>query len=232
MGNISYARTNKLSHKRGELSFECRTLRLEKRGKKKWVIIQFDGTHFTRRILRSDAKRSRNKRCLKFRIQAIAAPIAFTGFFTSVHFGDARACTQPNRTCCFHKSAFEWCYDRTRSIWCCLCVIGVSPSQHVPCVLDDRMLEPRARTQEWTVSHPSKLDCTQRSVHASIGTRWHAPKTVEARNPRNVSNLVCRHPFELDWHFQSICRKLKRNGNRLVRRNRRVVVANQSNSNH
>ena len=98
-------------HKRWQLSLECRALRLEERGDKERMIVEFYCTNFTCCIVCRRTKWPRDEHCLKRWIQAIATAITFRSLPGAIGLGDARVWEEAHGACCLYQRARKWRND-------------------------------------------------------------------------------------------------------------------------
>ena len=218
-------------HKRWQLSFECRALWLEERGDKERMLIQLYGTYFTRSIVCRRTKWPRDERCLKRWIQAIATAIPFRSLPAAIGMGDARVGEEAHSACGLYQRARKWRNDRANRIGGCFCMLGVCPPQDVTRVLNDGVLKPAARPEEWATIFACVLNGKQCAFHVAIGTRWYTPQPVERRDTRNIADFLCENPLQLDFHRSGIGGKLQGDRYGLMRGYRRVVIANEADEN-
>ena len=111
-------------------------------------------------------------------------------------------------------------------------MLSVGPAQYVACVLNDDVLEPPTGSEKRPLVFTRESNHDQRTFHAAIRTRWHAPQSVEIDYPQRVQYLVCWNPFVLNGDGHFIAGQPKSNRNRPGRRDGRIVVTDQANACH
>src|ERR1035437_3701030 len=107
-------------------------------------------------------------------------------------------------------------------------VSACSASAHprtFPPILNHSCLNPAASPQERHPAFASVADGQQRPLHAAIGAPRDAPQAAKASDASGRTNLLGGDPFKAQFNSQRLGSRLQCERNRLMRRNRLVVVS-------
>src|SRR5258706_2297958 len=85
--------------------------------------------------------------------------------------------------------------------------IGVGDAEHVPCELDERMLESTACAEKWPIPRPGELDRPQRALHVAIGSSGggkQAGAFGQATGGRGFEQRRSRQPADLQPYGEPV----------------------------
>ena len=106
-------------------------------------------------------------------------------------------------------------------------MFGIGPAQHVAGKFQHRMLKTAAGAEERSLLFAGKTNGAQGTSFAFVGAGRYAPETVEMRQRRIGVDLFGGQPFELHVAAGLFGDHAQRDGDRLVRGDLRVVIADQ-----
>src|SRR5438045_2603138 len=110
--------------------------------------------------------------------------------------------------------AGEWGDDGASRVGHGLSVFGVRPTQDVPGILNDGVLEATAGPEKGTALLARETDGAECTLHAAVGTARHAPKSIKPTHARFIPDLLSGNPFVTNRNGHGLSGQIKGAGNR------------------
>src|SRR6202165_2260632 len=166
-----------------------RKLRLEQRGDVKQVRGRFDSPAFFLRAAGYDRKAGFHSHPLELRIHLVVAEEFFLDHFFSVIRREIRSGTEVDlfnfagelgRLRIFGRNGTgDGINDDVLGLRVLFGGGRVVDAEHVPCALDERVLEDSAGAEEWPVVDARELDAFEHAVETFVGAARRGPQTIE-----------------------------------------------------